>query len=105
MRPEIKERWVAALRSGDYVQGKDYLQRDGKYCCLGVLCDLHAQATGNQWKVMPGHKMAYNDNELYAAQEALEWAGLTDEQGRVLATLNDGNAHFHAIAYAIEKLF
>lgn len=41
---DVIRRWVAALRSGDYVQGTGYLHEvvDGRsfYCCLGVLCDL-----------------------------------------------------------------
>jgi hypothetical protein len=47
MNPEIKERWVAALRSGAYAQGVGRLKGPagtggGKasYCCLGVLCEL-----------------------------------------------------------------
>lgn len=45
MNPEIKERWLSALRSGDYTQDTRYLatqNSDGgfDYCCLGVLCDL-----------------------------------------------------------------
>lgn len=32
--------WVKALRSGDYEQGQDYLCRGGKFCCLGVLCEI-----------------------------------------------------------------
>ena len=35
-----KKAWVDALRSGKYEQGKEILKRDGKYCCLGVLCDI-----------------------------------------------------------------
>lgn len=32
------EKWDAALRSGEYVQGKDALRdSNGRYCCLGVL--------------------------------------------------------------------
>lgn len=35
---DIAERWVAALRSGEYRQGFAFLRsHDGKYCCLGVL--------------------------------------------------------------------
>ena len=35
---EVKERWIAALRSGEYKQGKHKLETsDGFYCCLGVL--------------------------------------------------------------------
>lgn len=50
LKPEIKERWVNALRSGKYRQGKtELVQPDCKlgeglvYCCLGVLCDLASE--------------------------------------------------------------
>ena len=39
MKTTIEE-WVAALRGGDYSQGQQALQRDGCFCCLGVLYDL-----------------------------------------------------------------
>lgn len=42
--PDVLEKWIAALRSGDYKQGTGYLALkegdDTKYCCLGVLCEL-----------------------------------------------------------------
>lgn len=44
LRPEVKAKWLAALRSGDYRQGQGLLHQisDGQhsFCCLGVLCDL-----------------------------------------------------------------
>lgn len=44
MRPEIAKRWVEALRSGKFKQGKHRLANetpDGRnYCCLGVLCEI-----------------------------------------------------------------
>ena len=40
MNKELKDKWVAALRSGKYVQGTGNLQSGGRYCCLGVLCDV-----------------------------------------------------------------
>lgn len=44
LRPEVKRQWLAALRSGEYEQGREYLhfvEGGGEfYCCLGVLCDL-----------------------------------------------------------------
>ena len=45
MNPEIKAQWIAALRSGEYRQGRNTL-RDAKdrFCCLGVLCDLAEKA-------------------------------------------------------------
>lgn len=39
-REAIYEAWIAALRSGQYKQGRIYLEADGKFCCLGVLCHV-----------------------------------------------------------------
>jgi hypothetical protein len=36
---EHKDKWLAALRSGEFKQGKTVLVNENKeYCCLGVLC-------------------------------------------------------------------
>lgn len=36
-----QEKWLAALESGNYKQGQEYLyQPEIGYCCLGVACDL-----------------------------------------------------------------
>src|SRR6185369_2249558 len=40
MNAEIKAKWLEALRSGKYQQGTQFLRNKGKYCCLGVLCDV-----------------------------------------------------------------
>lgn len=41
---EFKEKWIAALRSGDYKQGSSYLclieNGPPEYCCLGVACHV-----------------------------------------------------------------
>lgn len=37
MDQELKEKWVKALRSGEYPQGEGFLFMNGAYCCLGVL--------------------------------------------------------------------
>lgn len=38
MPKEIGEKWLAALRSGEYTQGSSLLKTaEGNYCCLGVL--------------------------------------------------------------------
>ena len=39
MTPELKARWIVALRSGEYTQGRNALNpATNCYCCLGVLC-------------------------------------------------------------------
>lgn len=42
MNPEIKARWLDALRSGKYKQTDGRLREKltNKMCCLGVLCDI-----------------------------------------------------------------
>lgn len=45
---EIKAQWLAALRSGEYIQGAGALRRENSdgtvgYCCLGVLCEVLAK--------------------------------------------------------------
>lgn len=46
MKQEVKDKWVAALRSGDYQQTHGKLAKQLSptspmgHCCLGVLCEL-----------------------------------------------------------------
>lgn len=77
LKPEIKEAWLAALRSGEYKQGTSALKNGGKFCCLGVLCDLHSKAGLGKW-----HKGLYKPDDLpmseasggYLRTPVLEWA-------------------------------
>jgi len=46
MDAEIKAKWIAALRSGEYQQGSGALKIEHhngtvEHCCLGVLAELH----------------------------------------------------------------
>lgn len=42
MKQELKDKWIAALRSGEYQQGRAQLydEATGAFCCLGVLCKV-----------------------------------------------------------------
>jgi hypothetical protein len=41
MDAELKAKWIAALRSGDYKKGRVSLRsEENRYCCLGVLCEV-----------------------------------------------------------------
>ena len=63
MDPELKKKWIEALRSGKYKQGKNRLHRaeDNSYCCLGVLCEVagfekreSTDERGNAYKLPDG---------------------------------------------------
>lgn len=113
MKPEIKQRWVAALRSGEYEQGNDFLKTaGGQFCCLGVLCDLHSKETGTPWTENIYAPPFYLDERSYLPPEVMEWAGLNqsnpvirtpDEGSLSLASRNDGGSTFQEIANLIEK--
>lgn len=97
MNPEIKARWTAALRSGEYPQAKAFLRIPEGFCCLGVLCDLavkHGIITQQSPDV---HSFAdrfweYGDegNELDLPQAVVEWAGLDGANPNVGPDLPDG---------------
>ena len=99
MNIRIKEQWIAALRGGEYVQGKNRLRSRDTYCCLGVLCDLHAKETGWTW-----------DRDWYIGvfehppAIVLRWAGLSARDAKELALENDLGKSFSEIANMIEKV-
>jgi hypothetical protein len=47
IKPFLICRWISALESNDYKQGKDRLRTGDKFCCLGVYCDLE---NPNNWQ-------------------------------------------------------
>lgn len=40
MPSEIIEKWIAALRSGEYKQEFNCLRKGDCFCAIGVLCDI-----------------------------------------------------------------
>lgn len=94
MNPEIKQRWIEALRSGKYKQGKGRLKAaDGALCCLGVLSELSG--------------IPYAGEEGLLPTEIVGWAGLSERNpfaGQCsLAAENDRGTAFPEIADLIEK--
>lgn len=116
MNPEIKKRWVAALRSGEYEQGSEVLRTlDNKFCCLGVLCDLHAKETGKAWLPRPSDsRYTYRGGASLLPISVHVWADLDSTSPKVkvdnhnhkqfLTMLNDiERLTFNEIADIIEK--
>ena len=116
MNEEIKKKWVGALRSGEYKQGRSilYNREDNTFCCLGVLCDLAVKEgivttiVGTTEDIVDctffGMEKAYE----YLPEEVMEWANLSDNAPFVgiytLTELNDDfKMSFENIADRIEK--
>jgi hypothetical protein len=104
MTPELKAKWITALRSGDYRQGIGALKREShnggeSFCCIGVLCEVggvEAEAGGGYW--------FYDGSEIELSIELRERFGLTAAHQSTLIQLNDERRDsFAEIADYIER--
>lgn len=99
--------WIAALRSGEYKQGRGCLQSEDGYCCLGVACKA----------LIPEDKLELNDDGFLNAgyplsqPNAPEWlkninVDFSKKAGRSLDVLNDCEGFtFDEIADVLEAVY
>ena len=73
MNLEVKTKWVAALRSGEYIQGKGILRKvvnnQTCHCVLGVLTDIYVKEEGMIWYEISSSYMLSN--------RVKDWAGIS----------------------------
>ncbi len=105
MDAELKTKWVTALRSGEYKQGKARLRTQGdEFCCLGVLCEILAPS---RWTLMdegsPHRYWQHGIGESFPDDVANEEAGLDVKEGEYLANMNDTGSSFAEIADYIDQ--
>jgi hypothetical protein len=130
MDPNVKQRWLAALRSGEFAQAREVLRKGDAYCCLGVLCELYRQdhPEDAKWQASSaGYEFAIDTAKdglgdwAELPRTVAEWAGLdwtmqggscyvpaldqlvADSRQRSLAGLNDSGVPFAGIAGVIEE--
>lgn len=118
MNEAIRARWLAALRSGDYAQGRELLARraspDGAwtFCCLGVLCELAvtdgvvgcsevdeaaAYDGAEDEEYLEPNRRYYGGYDTVLPPAVVRWAGLPSDNpvvdGVDLASRNDGREY------------
>lgn len=119
MNSIIKQKWIAALESGEYGKTCHSLKDGSGYCCLGVLADLfHKETNKGEWDW--GFDTFEFNGESYGEFPPVavcEWAGLntvedskqpfkTKEGHRdTLVDLNDLNDTFDEVIEAIKAYF
>lgn len=133
MNEDVKAKWVAALRSGEFEQCKEALRVGDKFCCLGVLSELAVRdgviepgeaLQETDWRASRGNGETvyiYGGETGHLSDAVAEWAGLMslddwDEanpetfpdgdpsaEGRPLSAWNDSGSTFSEIADMIEK--
>lgn len=108
MNKELLQKWLEALRGGQYPQTSGWLRDSMGCCCLGVLADVSGLGKWEpsddaevhmQWTLTSGWSC-----ETYLPDWLLEQVGLTTDQAEELVRLNDAGANFKEIAAKIERL-
>ncbi len=119
MNPDIKAKWVAALRSGKYRQSRNRLREfslaTGEvygYCCLGVLCDV----VGADWQgeaaffkgegeegILPRSVAKLAFGSVYNTNPRIPGEVVGEPTAICLSAMNDIGTSFAAIADLIEK--
>ena len=108
MKKVIADMWIQALTSGEYKQTESAIRINDNFCCLGVLCNIHAQ---NHPEIAKKQKfkfeyMGYND---FLPPAVVKWAGMKSNDGEYSvnqASLSEWNDHgysFQEIAQIIRE--
>lgn len=115
MNQDIKQKWITALNSDEYSQGRNSLRQISRhddhgndYCCLGVLTELYRKETGRGNWVRVGHTSRFvegdDENSCELIQPVLDWSGLTTAEQYTLVGLNDHHGqNFTEIAQYIRE--
>lgn len=103
MNPEVKKIWLEALKSGEYKKGVDRLRsEDNAFCCLGVLCNLHAIAHP-EFASEQVDKLMYDSNSATLGWNVERWSGVEDSAQWALACINDSSDSFEPVIQFIEE--
>jgi hypothetical protein len=94
MNPQLKAKWISALRGGRYIQGEGALNQNGKFCCLGVLADLMGMKSENN----PGFEteITYDTIDRLLGSSKLREKFIQMNDGTMIMNAENGN-------YAIDK--
>lgn len=109
MNTQVKEKWIAALRSNEYKQTQYYLHTSDGYCCLGVLCDLYAKESNMEWETENDENIqSFDGKTMVLPKSVINWSGIdTDTTSPShyvkLTDFNDNGQDFSFIADYIEE--
>lgn len=96
-----REKWVEALRSGEYEQGKGALRvyTDGEdaFCCLGVACDLAVRSGEGNWSGGYFYSVSGDPGNFQVLPKSIQdWLGLTNDSAILGTPLEYGTEGGHA---------
>jgi hypothetical protein len=81
MKRSIARKWAKALESGEYQQTRGELRNMDRFCCLGVLCNIHAQEHP-EIAAEQTSMFEYMGEENELPFEVREWVGMDSASGK-----------------------
>lgn len=115
MKKDIANKWIEALLSGKYKQGKGLLKNNrNEYCCLGVLCEISGISQFEEIydRFHNGISNYYLGIEATLPVKVREYSGVDNEMASFidkngdyysLAKLNDNGETFKTISKIIKS--
>lgn len=89
--PEKKALWLRALRSEEYTQGREQLRDgQGRFCCLGVGCDVFKGATGRGEWIEEESPRYQGDYTFHIADDDHSWSSFPEAVARWFGLPQDG---------------
>lgn len=103
MKRSLRDAWVAALRSGEYLQGANDLCRTrygrDRYCCLGVLYDI---GVDGHWTLTEKGRWATDAGSTWGIKEYRSVTGLGFIHEYLLGEMGYNGVSFAMLARWIE---
>jgi hypothetical protein len=90
MDAKLKAKWIKALRSGEYKQGKTFLYKANEeaYCCLGVLCAING-VSRTKMESECTTDIVWFDSGLAKETRSLLGDVMNDQEGKSFAEIAD----------------
>lgn len=79
MNTQNVNKWLKALRSGEYRQGRGQLRNNkGEYCCLGVACEVYQKEGPGDLEIDDlGYVTSYDGDTGHLPKKVADWLGIT----------------------------
>lgn len=114
LSPVTKELWLSALRSGVFQQGQVHLcsitpEKESKYCCMGVLCEVLKEPFGMVKKPIDNSNNCFiyeflsGGSRAYMSFELVQFLGFANSQVDLIRMNDKEGKNFNEIADWIEK--
>ncbi len=105
---EMKEKWLTDLKSGEFQQGKCYLHKNGKFCCLGVWAYSKIRQLDKAEYILG----CYSNTVLNESDDLAKiigvggyFHGFSIDNWHSIAILNDTQDNYDLVIWVIENFF